>query len=528
MARVAHAPPAPKTQDEIRAEIARISGVLAEHDPFYAYVPSTGQLDEERLTFLRSVIQPEHWPQTFYGQVDIHKAVAPKLGISGGNRASKTTTACIEDYIFATGEVPPSMKAWYPKAKLPTRFPVMGRVVAVDDGQLHNTVLPIYQHWVPRRFLKKGSWEESYASKHDQLTLYHPQTKKKCAVIEFKTGRQEVESFQGPPLDFLTLDEECPEAIWKENLLRFATTTLRVKMAWTPTRGLTWSHKVFGLASDGNTTTKLFKLASVTNPRVKVSELKAILCDEEGRAFSYDELRMRLLGDMVSLSGLVYGDLFDRHVHVVAPFDLPTSWLVVRGLDPHMAKPTACVFAAIDREEQVYVFDAYYENHDIDTVKADIARMSQGRRLGWSVCDKSADSDHQLFRDMSGLCRNIYKELTRGAHAITPLWKSEKYTGSIVAGVDELKKALKLHPVTKKPKLVIFDLPQLRPLIEAFQSMERDAAVHEEKSGVRDRIREGPHDLHACLRYIYQYPIRWVPEQQYVPELQDEGAVATY
>jgi hypothetical protein len=338
------------------------------------------------------------------------------------------------------------------------------------------------------------------------------------------TAQQEKESFGGNPLHKLTIHEECPYEVYTENLLRFVTHAVRVQMAWTPIFGLTWSWKEFGVGQ-AQAGTELFKLPNVTNKKAKLAALREIA---RSFAHSYEELKMRLLGEFVSLSGLVYGGLFDANVHVVEPFPIPSDWLVLRGLDPHMAKPTACVWVAVDREEQVYVIDAYYENHDIEQVKADIANKSRGYRTGWSVCDKSADSDHQLFRDMSGLCRNIYRELTRGRDAITPLWKSEKYTGSIVAGVDEIKKALKLHPVTKKPKLVIFKKPELQPLIEAFLSMERDAAVHEEKTGMRDKIREGPHDLHACLRYVFQYPIRWVPVQQSVPELEQESLVAAY
>lgn len=510
-----------KQLEEVKAEYAR-------ENPYWFYVPSDGSVSEEGMQLLSDFLKPEDIPQSFIGQKHVHLSTASVRCVSGGNRSSKTVTNCVEDYINMTGELPNSMKGWYPKEKLPTRWPRSGRVIGVDFTQLHNTVLPKYRQWCPKEFLKKGSWEESFSSQHNRLDLF--KSGKKIAQIEFLTNQMEVEKMQGPELDRLTIDEECSLEIFNENLKRFATSDkLDIQMGWTPTKGITWSYDLFtkgqisGVAR--NFDVDSFALCAVTNPYVKISVLREILAGLS----DYREIKVALLGSFESLSGFVYGSLYCDAVHKIEPFDIPSDWLVVRGLDPHMAKPTACLWAAIDHDDNVYVIDSYYQNHDIDTVKQHIAERSASYRKGWSVCDKSADSDHQLFRDTRGLCRNIYKELTRGNNPISPLWKSEKFTGSIVAGVNEIKKYLKVNEVTGKPKMFFFDTPANRMIIQSMKTMERDTYANEEDRGMKDKIKEGPHDMHACLRYIFQYPIRWMPLVVDVPELDMESSnVAVY
>jgi len=511
------------------ARAAKLEKVLAyarEQNPFWAYTPSDGTISPAAWAFLREVLKPEDVPQTLLGQRQVHASTAAIRCVSGGNRSAKTTLNILEDYIHVTGALPWSMRGWYPREKLrPGRKAV--RVLGVDATQLYNTVIPKYQHWCPKEYLANGCWADAFSAKHNRLTLSKGATV--YGTIEFLTNEMEVHKMQGVELTRLTIDEECDLDIFRENLKRFATSDrLDVQMGWTPTKGLTWSADLFQTGElQGEARTfdvASFSLCAVTNPAVNLDVLKEIV---RGLG-DYREVKVALLGSFESLSGLVYGALWQDAVHRVAPFAIPADWCVYRGIDPHMAKPTHCVWVAVDREGQKYVIDAMASTGSMEEVKAEIAERSRGYRLWWSVCDKSADSDHKLFTDFRGQCRNIYKELTRGPHPVSPLHKSEKYTGSIVAGVDAIKKDLQINPQTGRPGLVVFDTPALQPLLRSMKTLERDSFAHEEQKGLRDKIREGPHDDHACLRYLYQYPLVWRAPMTHVPELAPAGAVAVY
>jgi hypothetical protein len=167
---------------------------------------------------------------------------------------------------------------------------------------------------------------------------------------------------------------------------------------------------------------------------------------------------------------------------------------------------------AVDREGNKYVIGAYLKDADTQELKKDLADRARSYRLGWSIFDKSSDSTIRVFGD-----RNIYLEMTRGENAVPGAFKSDKYTGSINAGVDEIKKDLKVDE-KGRPRLYFFNTPEVKPLIQAMMSIERDTYANEDSKGKKDRIKEGKWDLHACLRYIYQRTVRWLPPQEKMVE----------
>ena len=165
----------------------------------------------------------------------------------------------------------------------------------------------------------------------------------------------------------------------------------------------------------------------------------------------------------------------------------------------------------MDREGFEYVISTYMRAADTEDVKADLAERARlnGYRLAWTQCDKSANSTIKALGD-----RNIFLELGRGKNAIPALASSEKFTGSINAGVNEMKKLLKPDLITGKPKLYIFDNAENKLLIKAFETLERETFSNEEVKGIKDKIAEGKHDAHAALRYIHQRRITWLPQEQ--------------
>jgi hypothetical protein len=182
---------------------------------------------------------------------------------------------------------------------------------------------------------------------------------------------------------------------------------------------------------------------------------------------------------------------------------------------------TAMVFALMDRENNVYIDRCYFKSSDTEELKADFHKIvkENNYRVGWSVADKSSNSSIIAFGG-----RNIFKELSQGVGAITSLRTSEKFEGSIKAGVDEIKKRLKVNGRTGKPRFFIVDRPENKVLIQTFKTLERDSHINEDTKGERDKIREGKHHLHAAMRYIFQFPMSWYPKVIDVPEpeFQDE------
>lgn len=512
---------------EQKVEIYRQREILKASDPFWFYEPSDGIISDEGKALMRDYLKEEDIPQRCDCQLDVHLSNADINGAFGGNRSGKTTCAAIEAFIWGTGALPNSLKDIYPKEKIPTTFPQHIRVETVDYATLNDVILPTYQEWVPRDFLIDGSWGKSYSAEHRTLKL--GKKNELFGTLNFMTNKQDVESHQGPTKNGLIYDEEPNLDIHKENLMRFATAKrLKILFTMTPTKGMTWVYEDIFLKAedDSGHNIRCFQIPSITNKKVNLAVLREILDKQD----TYSEIRMRLLGEFISLSGFVYGALFNRSDHVVPSFDLlkdnkMNDYIIYRGTDPHLTTPTACVELAVDREGYKYVVGCYTGNGDTEEIKTDLAQRAKEKhyRLGWTMCDKSADSNIKILGD-----KNVFLLLSRGKNAIPALFTSEKYQGSIHAGVDEIKKDLKIDPKTGKPRLVIWDIPENKTLINAMRTLERDRAQNEEKRGERDKIAEGKHHLHACLRYVYQRPVRWIDPVEDTPEYVPDSEAVGY
>ena len=519
----------------IRDEVEAVKG----QDPFWYYQPTQNTLSDPQRAFLQEFLKSEDIPTRLDSAVDVHACEANIIGVSGGNQSSKTTTCTIEDLIKACRKIPSSLIGIYPESKLPVKKFNRIRVVCEDyqNGILkHN--LPNLMRWTPRAYLIDGRWEKSWSAEKMQLTLVHPEEKQICATIELMTNNAEVGTFQGPPIDRVRYDEEPREDIFDENLLRFVTSDhLDIAFGMTPTHGLSWVYdRLWNKdAIQGKNSIQWFQLCSISNPKANLETLREICKNIK----KYDELKMRLLGEWISLSGLVYGSYFKRRVHVIAPEklglgqgdyldchcnasrlgdlsvdirDIPHAdncpflqYVAFLGLDPHEVKATVAVIVAVDRDETIFVDRCYKGDKTLKDVKRDLNSILRGYRYGFGKCDPHADSDRTAFDNI-----NAWKILTKGEAPIPNLKKADAYKGSILAGVDIIRQMLigrdELHP-----RLMVIDRPENQELIHSFRTLQRDTFTNEDHRGPKDAIAEGKHDHHAALRYILQSPLRWYP-----------------
>lgn len=514
--------------------------IAEESDPFWFYKPTQNTVSQDQAVFLKEFLRQEDIPARLDAAVDVHACEANIIGVSGGNQSSKTTTCTIEDLIKACRVIPDSLKGIYPESKLPTKKNNRIRIICEDyqNGILkHN--LPNLMRWTPRSYLVDGRWERSWSAEKMQLTLVHPEERQICATIELMTNNAEVGTFQGPPIDRVRFDEEPREDIFDENLLRFVTSDhLDIAFGMTPTNGLSWVYdRLWNKDTDqtGKNSIRWFQLCSISNPKANLNTLREI-CKNIKR---YDELKMRLLGEWISLSGLIYGTYFKRRIHVIPPeklglgkgqyldchcsagrygdlsvpiADIPhdvrcpfLSYVAFLGLDPHEVKATAAVVVAVDRDDQVFVDRCYKGDKTLKDVKRDLNKILSMYRYGFGKCDPHADSDRTAFDNI-----NAWKILTRGENPIPNLRKADAYKGSILAGVDIIRQMLigrdELHP-----RLVVVDRPENQELIHSFRTLQRETFTNEDTRGPKDAIAEGKHDHHAALRYILQSPLSWHP-----------------
>jgi phage terminase large subunit-like protein len=481
-----------------------------ENDPYWWYEPSDGVVTKEGIEFLKKWLEPEDIPTHFDGLDVTFKSNARILGTFGGNQLGKTLANAIKAHAKVTGELPHKLKGIMPDWRLPKKWPVYGRVYGLSNDVIDEVIVPKFREWMPKSYLKDGVWEKSY-SRQDRILRYYRKESKFIGQIKFMSCEKEVSKSQGASLSFAHFDEEPPKEFYDECVPRFIANNKKgidIEFFMTPTNGLTWTYKtILKKNRVPGSHVECFKIATITNKYADLETLNKMMEDAD----RYEERKMRVLGEFISLSGLIYSgeSAIEPRIHVIKPFHLPYNrYFIVRGIDPHLSKPTACVEVALDRAGFIYVVGCYKKNADTDKVKQDLAQrvLERRYRLGWSAYDKSLDYDIKALGDI-----NIIDRLKRPPHSIPAMLPSEKFDGSIKAGIDTIKRYLKVNPVSKKPQLFFFDTPEVWELINEMQTLERDKGINEAKRGIKDRIKEGPKDLHAALRYIFQKPLEWIP-----------------
>lgn len=539
----------------LNAIIDDVAGKLKhakEQDPFWFYEPTSRKLTSEARALLEEFLPHDEIPTDVDGGIDVHLSTAPVKIVGGGNQSSKTTSLTLEDLIFATGELPFALKHIYPQSKIPQKAYKKLRAVCEDytHGILNHN-LPALKKWVPREWLVNRSFDDSWVDKRQTLMLVNPQTKELAAELELMSNQADVETFQGPPIDRVRYDEEPRKDIYEENLLRFVTSdSLSIDFGMTPTKGLTWVYYDLWTQSQGPNGKSIatFQLCSLSNPKANLKTLRELV----GRITDPDMRKMRLIGEWVSLSGLVYGRVFKKNIHVVRPERLglgpneymkctcshiladPRSnpmksdhkpgcrflnWIIMFGLDPHTVKATAAAVLALSRNGD-HVLDTCYSRHATTTqIKEDLARLRHGYRYAFTKVDPHCDSDVTALDN-----RNIFRELKTGVNAIPNLRKGDAYKGSILAGVDVIMELLGVGAGRDIPQLVIVDRPENQSLIRSFLSLERDSWADEDGKGTKDAIREGKHDHHAAMRYILQTRLGWRPYEP-LPDSYSSGTL---
>lgn len=495
-----------KKKEELRKELTKVRN----HDKYWFYEPSrTGTLSTEGLEFAKKWLNPEDIPQTWQGMDEAIQSEKRILGVFGGNRAGKTVLNAILTHAKVTGEVPKAMEGMVPKCKLPTEWPVYGRVYGLSTAVIEEVLIQKFKEWMPKKYWHKDGWERTY-SKQDKILRYYKNGEEFIGHVKFISGEQDVEKTQGVDLAFAHFDEEPSHDFYEEALTRFGTTTLDIAFFMTPTNGMSWTYDLLVDNTDPNV--ECFKISSLTNKFIDLDSLDLIM----NQLDSYEARKMRLLGEHVSLSGLIYSgeSAIQKSIHIIKPFKL--NWdehIIYRGIDIHLAKETCCVEMAVLPDNKKVIVGVYWKKVDTEQLKQDLAQraVERGYRLGWTRYDKSLDYSIKILSDT-----NIIDLIRRPPNAIPALFASEKYKGSIEAGVDLFKRWL------KNKELFFWDTPEVWMLIKDFQTLEREKGINEEKKGLKDQIAEGKKDRHAAARYISQGNPQFIPVESEAVEEQPE------
>jgi hypothetical protein len=139
---------------------------------------------------------------------------------------------------------------------------------------------------------------------------------------------------------------------------------------------------------------------------------------------------------------------FNRQIHVVEPFHIPSNWTKFRACDYGYGSYSAVVWFAVSPSEQLVIYRELYVSK---VLAKDLAHMVMRAEendgpMRYGVLDSSCW--HKRGDTGPSLAEQMIAEGCR--------WRpSDRSAGSRVAGKNELHRRLQLDPFTEKPRLVI-------------------------------------------------------------------------
>ena len=290
-------------------------------------------------------------------QEKFHRSTSKEKLYIGGNRSGKTVAGCAEAIQWLIGE-----HRYRKDIPLP---PIRGRVVAIDieDG-IKKIAIPEVQRWMPQRFLKNGSWEDSYDRQARTLSLTNG------SFLEFMSYEQDVEKFAGTSRHFTWFDEEPPEDIFNECLMRLVDTDGSYWISMTPLIEMSWiKDKIYDPWAEGNQSIYVLEVNTEENPFIKVEALDRIT-----RGLSPEEKEARRSGKFITHTGRVFAGSFsfdrfpDGNVVEDIIDDIHNSqdrWGHFVCMDHGYANPTAFLFCCFDSDGRIIVYDELYETQRI-------------------------------------------------------------------------------------------------------------------------------------------------------------------
>jgi phage terminase large subunit-like protein len=301
---------------------------------------------------LRRELYPKH-EMVFGGGADYRERI-----FIAANRVGKTVVGCYETTCHATGEYPKWWKGW--RVNKPVTIWVAGDTGKTTRDILQNKLLgPVGEFGsglIPRKAIGRYLSKTGVA---DAIEVVYVKSKfGGYSTIYFKSYDQRREGFQGTEVDFIQPDEEPPQDIYTEMLLRTMTTNGRILTTFTPLMGLSDVVLQFcagGEIVEGPISTSKFVVSCDWD---SVPHLSKKDKDDLYAAIPPFQRDARSKGIPQLGSGAIY-QVPESEI-LVDDFDMPESWRRVYAMDVGWNR-TAALWGAHDVENDiVYCYSEHY------------------------------------------------------------------------------------------------------------------------------------------------------------------------
>lgn len=225
------------------------------------------------------------------------------------------------------------------------------------------------------------------------------------------------DSLEGGQVRAAWVDEagQIKLASWQAVLRRLGIKMGRCLLTTTP-YGLNWLYKDFYQRwKKGDPDYDVIQFESIENPYYPKAEFERAKRTLDSRIFD-----MRYRGLFRKLSGLIYPDFTQENI-VTKPFDIPKEWTVFGGIDFGWNNPFVALKLAIDKDDNIYIFDEYcqagrYLKDHAEYLKKEITYYA----------DPSAKQDIEELKSLGFNLKSGVSDVDRGIETVGSLIKEKK------------------------------------------------------------------------------------------------------
>ncbi len=317
-------------------------------------------------------------------QASFHKAgkSARQRLFLAGNRTGKTLCAAVEVSMHLTGIYPPwwqgyrydhPVDVWVASNTAQTTKNILQeeKYIGKDGGELG---------YIPKHLIERMTRLNGIADGID--TVYVKHRSGGLSTLAFKSYDQGRTKFQGTKKHIIHFDEEPPYPVYTEALMRIMGVGDHygmILLTMTPLMGMTPLLQSFmeDVHAETIQDSKFYIQASwQDNPHLHAKEIL-----ETKKSFPAHEQEAREKGIPSLGSGMIYP--VSEEMLFIEPRPIASHWARVYGMDFGWSNPTAVLFAAHDRDNDVvYIYGEYAqkertpEQHAFALLKKGCAKMS--------------------------------------------------------------------------------------------------------------------------------------------------------
>ena len=195
--------------------------------------------------------------------------------------------------------------------------------------------------------------------------------------LHFKAYEMGVEKWQGRSVDVVWLDEEPSRDIYSQAVTRTLDRRGMVYMTFTPEAGMTETVAAFmnRIQPGQSLVNATWDDASekIKSMKGQQGHLSEAVMEQILSAYSPHEREMRRYGRPSIGSGLIFP--VDEEKIIIDPVEIKDHWPRIAAIDFGWDHPTAVVWCAVDRDEDVfYVYDCHRESKASPSIHAQAIR----------------------------------------------------------------------------------------------------------------------------------------------------------